>query len=128
MSEVDMWSSTPGKWMFCLCLLVAPVVADVSPEEKHPLSPADLSSPRATLQSFMQRADGIAAMLGGEYWHDSSRSWPSRFGSGRQCCCGCSTSVRFPRIPRRFRHRRAGPSVRGARAHRVAAGGGDSRR
>lgn len=68
-----MWNSTPGKWMFCLCLLVAPVVADVPPEEKHPLSPADLSSPRATLQSFMQRADGIAAMLGGEYWHDPSR-------------------------------------------------------
>lgn len=52
-----LWSPTTG-------------VADV----KHPLEPQDLSSPRATLNTFLTTGDAFSNLLRDEYWRAPSRA------------------------------------------------------
>jgi len=39
----------------------------------HPLESVVTSSPRATLQNFLNHTDAVFELLGGEYWHHPSR-------------------------------------------------------
>jgi hypothetical protein len=43
-------------------------------DDKHPLDPLDLSSPRATLNSFLTTGDAFFSLLHDEYWHTPSRA------------------------------------------------------
>ena len=47
----------------------------------HPLKPPDRSSPRATLKTFLEGADAVAAFVGGEYMSTPSRAGFSRLQS-----------------------------------------------
>ena len=40
----------------------------------HPLEPLDLSSPRATLNSFLTTGDAFFVLIRDEYWHTPSRA------------------------------------------------------
>ena len=54
-------------WICILQLaLLAPSVALADAE--HPLEPLDLSSPRATLHSFLMTGDAFFRLLRDEYW------------------------------------------------------------
>lgn len=74
-----MWKVNPGTWCLCLWLLAAATMAAPPPDEvEHPLKPIDQSSPRATLESFLETGDSIARMLSGEYWRHPSRELVER--------------------------------------------------
>ena len=46
----------------------------------HPLEPLDLSSPRATLNSFLTTGDAFFHLLRDDYWHTPSRAVVDRIG------------------------------------------------
>jgi MscS family membrane protein len=58
----------------CLMLLAlwAPTAGMASTE--HPLEPQDLSSPRATLNSFLTTGDALFHLMREEYWHAPSQA------------------------------------------------------
>ena len=64
----------------CVLLLAlwSPVagVADAG----HPLEPLDLSSPRATLNSFLTTGDAFFNLLRDDYWHTPNRAVVDRIG------------------------------------------------
>jgi MscS family membrane protein len=64
-------------WICILQLaLLAPSVALADAE--HPLEPLDLSSPRATLHSFLMTGDAFFRLLRDEYWDSPSRTVAER--------------------------------------------------
>ncbi|WP_159435968.1 mechanosensitive ion channel family protein [Microbulbifer donghaiensis] len=52
--------------------------ASLADPGQHPLEPLDLSSPRATLSSFLSRGDELARYARTEYWSDPSRQLAQR--------------------------------------------------
>ena len=62
-------------WLLCICVLQVALLAPfiVRAEAGHPLEPLDLSSPRATLNSFLTTGDSYFRLLRDEYWDSSSR-------------------------------------------------------
>lgn len=55
--------------LLCLQLAAWPVPA----AERHPLAPVDTSSPRATLQGFLQEVDTVWKIYRGQYWDSPSK-------------------------------------------------------
>ena len=60
-----------GRLGICVILLALwSPVADAA----HPLEPLDLSSPRATLNSFLTMGDATYQLLSDAYWHGIPRA------------------------------------------------------
>ena len=66
--------------LLCICVLQVALLAPfiVRAEAGHPLEPLDLSSPRATLNSFLTTGDSYFRLLRDEYWDSSSRAAAAR--------------------------------------------------
>ncbi len=58
-------------WVMLLALWL-PV--DGLADDRHPLEPLDLSSPRATLNNFLTTSDALYSLLRDNYWHAPSRA------------------------------------------------------
>jgi MscS family membrane protein len=65
--------------MACALLLFASIASGQEPV--HPLKPPDRSSPRATLKTFLDSADGLAAFLAREYVPSPTRQGAERLRS-----------------------------------------------
>ena len=63
-----------GKLGLCLLLLLLSTGLVSAADSGHPLEPIDLSSPRATLQSFLASGDDILTQVRGKHWDNPSRS------------------------------------------------------
>jgi len=70
---------TPVALLCCgvLCLLLS-TVARAADTGEHPLEPPDLSSPRATLNTFLTTGDAYLRLLREEYWETPSRAAVAR--------------------------------------------------
>ena len=54
----------------CLILMLPLLsAAELYADDQHPLEPVDTSSPRATLNSFMDNMHATWTLVSGEYWH-----------------------------------------------------------
>lgn len=66
-----------GKWLrpswVCVVLTVLWLPSANAAEPRRPLEPLDLSSPRATLNSFLTTGDQLLLYWSGTYWHSPSR-------------------------------------------------------
>jgi MscS family membrane protein len=60
-------------WICVMLLALLPPTAGVT-DDRHPLEPQDLSSPRATLNTFLTTGDVFSQLLRDEYWHAPSRA------------------------------------------------------
>jgi MscS family membrane protein len=67
------WSK-PTLFLLAAGLLVFVVTAAFGQDQAHPLKPPDLSSPRATLKTFLDSADAVGAMLTRGYLTSPSHS------------------------------------------------------
>ncbi len=76
--ELAVRTEYSGRFGICLALLVLwwsiAVVADAG----HPLQPPDLSSPRATLNTFLTTGDDYLRLVSDEYWDTPSRQAAAR--------------------------------------------------
>jgi MscS family membrane protein len=61
-------------WLGCLVWLSLLVPYVSAADADHPLEPLDLSSPRSTLNSFLETGDGYFRLLREEYWSTPSRA------------------------------------------------------
>ena len=55
-------------------LLAVCALSAAAADAEHPLEPPDLSSPRATLNTFLTMGDALHSLLRDEYWHGPSRA------------------------------------------------------
>jgi MscS family membrane protein len=69
-----MLSHYSGRLPVCLLLVLWTTVAGAAGDAGHPLEPLDLSSPRATLNSFLATMDDYFHLLTEEYWESPSRA------------------------------------------------------
>jgi MscS family membrane protein len=58
----------------CLAAIVLVAAGSLAQDPAHPLKPPDRSSPRATLKSFLDSADAVAAFLAGDYMRAPTRA------------------------------------------------------
>ena len=73
--------SAKGKQWLLLCVTLVALSATIAaPADtgKHPLEAPDLSSPRATLNSFLTAGDDYLRLLSEEYWENPSHAVVSR--------------------------------------------------
>ena len=73
-------------WAFLCAALIA-----LGQEPAHPLKPADLSSPRATLKTFLDAGDAAGAYMAQEYLPSPSRAKFDHFIRWREPSCNAST-------------------------------------
>ncbi len=59
-------------WVCAFLVALWPLFAQAG-QSSHPLEPLDLSSPRATLQTFLEQGDEIYELLRVDYWGTPSR-------------------------------------------------------
>jgi hypothetical protein len=64
----------------CVMLLALWSPTAALANDKHPLEPQDLSSPKATLNTFLKTGDLLYRLLRDEYWHAPSRAVVDRLG------------------------------------------------
>ena len=57
-----------------ICVMMLWSSIAVATEAEHPLEPQDLSSPRATLSTFLAMGDTLQNLLSEEYWHTPNRA------------------------------------------------------
>jgi len=72
-------SYTRRSWI-CVMLLALWSPSAGAAEATHPLEPADLSSPKATLSHFLTTGDAFSRVLRDEYWDAPSRASVDRLG------------------------------------------------
>ena len=79
---------TYSRWLWTGVMLLALGLPTAgAADAMHPLEPLDLSSPRATLNTFLTRFDALYNLLRDEYWHAPSRAAVDRindFGADLQ--------------------------------------------
>jgi MscS family membrane protein len=62
----------------CTLILTSCLWPTLAAEPVYPLEPPDLSSPRATLRTFLTTSDELQAVLRDEYWHQPTRDIVAR--------------------------------------------------
>ena len=67
-----MMSCKPARWSWTCILQLVLLTSMALADARHPLEPLDLSSPAATLSSFLETCDDFSRELRDEYWEDSS--------------------------------------------------------
>ena len=69
-----MFITHSGQLIRCLLLLMLWSPFNVPADSLHPLEPLDLSSPRATLNSFLKMGDATYQLISDELWQTPSRA------------------------------------------------------
>jgi len=73
-----MVSHHSGRLYLCMLLLVMCLPVAGNADARHPLEPLDLSSPRATLNTFLMTGDDYLRLVRDEYWDTPSRQAAAR--------------------------------------------------
>ncbi|HYQ71820.1 MAG TPA: mechanosensitive ion channel family protein, partial [Gammaproteobacteria bacterium] len=62
----------PAMWLWIIVVQFVLLPSAALADAEYPLEPPDLSSPRATLSSFLETGDAFFRLLRNEYWENSS--------------------------------------------------------